>query len=527
MNYGVRMKALINSRGGIAVALVVLVSGAWVWHARAMHAPAPEPQVVSVAAAVKTDIAHTELQTGILMPIREVDIAAKTGGRLTSLSVDVGDRVGSGSHIAQLDVSAALATQQSIEGSIAATEATLNATKNLYATRIASMESSDATSSDAASSQTIGASAVTNAAVLAKQIDDMTGNLLSVRDGGITSVQIPFDNELSIRDSQAKVTARNDLEAYQIDDADFQSFVASSIVGKNPSQESVNDGLGRAARTLAEGQTVLKDTYTVLSATISSTNVSDAQLDAYKAQVAGFGSQAQQMLGQMHDVTTTIATLKKEGDAQIAAAQAQLAELQGQAGVNQTILEDGSIHAPFGGVVTQKYAEEGAVVAPGTPLVHIADDSVIKIVVGVSDDVAAGVHVGDVALVTVDGVSAAVSAKVAKVSPYADPVSRKINVELDMDNTEHLLKVGSYAHVVFSQPGASSLAVPRGAVVSRYGTSFVFVLDGSIVHRRVVTTGAMSDALIEIDSGLIEGESVVTAGNDYLRDGDVVATSTP
>ena len=341
----------------------------------------------------------------------------------------------------------------------------------------------------------------------------------------MTSIQIPFDNDLGARNKQSKITARESLASFQNADAAFQSLIASSIVGKEPSQTTIDTGLAQATAVLASGQTALKDAYTVLADSTTSGNLTDAQLSSYKSQIADLGSQTQRALNQIHDINAGVAALKKESASQIAVAQAQLTQMQGQALVNQTILADGSIHAPFAGVITQKYVETGAVVAPGTPIVHLADDSQVKIVVGVPEELARTISVGKTALVTPDSGSGAVTARVSTIRPAIDPVSRKISIEFLMDNSSHTIKSGSYAHVVFAQQGATSLAVPRSAVVSRYEASFVYILDGTKVRRNAVTTGAISDSLIEITSGLAEGDVVVTAGNDYLRDGDTVATS--
>ena len=59
--------------------------------------------------------------------------------------------------------------------------------------------------------------------------------------------------------------------------------------------------------------------------------------------------------------------------------------------------------------------------------------------------------------------------------------------------------------------------VPREAVLDDGDDRIVFVRRGDAYVRRVVTTGARTDGLLEILSGLEEGEEVVTSGAYQLK----------
>jgi HlyD family secretion protein len=66
------------------------------------------------------------------------------------------------------------------------------------------------------------------------------------------------------------------------------------------------------------------------------------------------------------------------------------------------------------------------------------------------------------------------------------------------------------------------LAVPLAAVLWQNGQSFVTVATGDRVQRRAVQTGATEAGMVEIRSGLTEGDHVVLSAAAFLHDGEVV-----
>ena len=238
-------------------------------------------------------------------------------------------------------------------------------------------------------------------------------------------------------------------------------------------------------------------------------------------------------LNGMHDTSANISVLKKERDATLADAGATLVALSGQQSVANALVSNSIVRAPFSGVIIRKYVERGTMVAPGVPLFAIADDSTLKLRIGVSDTMVQAFRVGLRASVSVDGVDGtAFSASVTKIEPVVDAASRKVVIEVSIPNGNSALRVGSFARVTFALEGADGAVVPTRAVRTRYDTAVAFVVHEGVVERRVVTLGARTNGQLEIVDGLREGEMVVVEGNAYLRDGDRVqvvttASSTP
>jgi len=490
--------------------------------------PVQQIPVITTAAAVNADVSDAERFTGILQPEREVDLAAKTGGSIVALYADVGARVFSAQTLAELDGTTARATRDGLNNSIAVAEKGVSAIDRYYKEQIRTEQTSGGpipSATDTGSSQTASVAALTNAAILSDQVSDILGTLLSVQNGKDSSIEITFDNELGVRNTAAKMTARETLMAYQLANDKFQNYFHGSILNKDPSQSAVDLGLTEAVAVLTNSKVVLSQAYAVLSGSVAASSASGAEISSYKTNVTMLGGQVQSLLQNIHDVSTSVILLERIRDTKLAEAQSQIVALKGQTDVTDTILADGVIHASFGGLITKKYVEQGAVIAPGTPLFHLVDDSVLKLSIGVPDDRVSLYHVGDTATIVSDLLSERTFvAVITRIDPSADPVSKKVTMELSIANGDHALKVGSYAHVAFEKAHSASVAIPRSALLLEYGSVYVFVFDGKVVHRRMVTVGAESTELIEIISGLTSGDIVATAGHRYLRDDDVVTT---
>lgn len=92
----------MKSRGAVAAALLALAAcGGPASDRRAAAAPTPKPvHLVEVGTA---DLPRSVAVTGVLAAQEDLVLGLQVGGRLQKLAVDVGDRVGQGDLLAQLD----------------------------------------------------------------------------------------------------------------------------------------------------------------------------------------------------------------------------------------------------------------------------------------------------------------------------------------------------------------------------------------------------------------------------------------
>ena len=134
----------------------------------------------------------------------------------------------------------------------------------------------------------------------------------------------------------------------------------------------------------------------------------------------------------------------------------------------------------------------------------------------------------DEAWVQVDAMTEAVSGEVSLISPIIELSKRSAKVEITIDNDKMGIKPGMFAQVEIPVAiYSNAILIPRSAVTSLSAkTGTVFVVQNGIGKRRQVELGFSQEDAIVVTLGLAEGESVVTAGQHSLQDGEKVAVVT-
>lgn len=200
---------------------------------------------------------------------------------------------------------------------------------------------------------------------------------------------------------------------------------------------------------------------------------------------------------------------------------------QARAGLNtaQGQMRYATVTSPINGVVTQKFANQGDIAAPGQPVVMVENPARLQVQTSVSDAIFNALKLGQTIKVEVDGFAAPLAAKVAQLSPAADPMTHTYLVKLDVAGAG--LKSGAFARVLFPTGMRTLLAVPGSAVLDRAGITGVFVVDAQgNAQYRMVKTGRAENGHVEILSGLTPGERVVTDNAQAVNNGDRVTGAT-
>jgi multidrug efflux pump subunit AcrA (membrane-fusion protein) len=116
------------------------------------------------------------------------------------------------------------------------------------------------------------------------------------------------------------------------------------------------------------------------------------------------------------------------------------------------------------------------------------------------------------------------NAEVFEVNPVLDPVTRTLRIRLRFLNPDQRIRAGMFATIsLVTNRRVDVPVVQRMSVISTYGSWIVFVVDdNNIARRREVTLGIDNENYLEILSGVSLGEKIVSAGQNFLSDGDPV-----
>lgn len=197
-----------------------------------------------------------------------------------------------------------------------------------------------------------------------------------------------------------------------------------------------------------------------------------------------------------------------------------------------------SLVSPASGVVLERRAQAGEVVAAGQVVARIADlSSPLVLRLPLSAREAARVRVGDAAQVRVEdaqanGTEQTLSCRVTRVGEAADTRTGAISVEIELSAPPAALRSGQVAHASLSvrtAPGATTAfaRIPAEAVLEANGQrAFVYRFDQGKARRMAVGFGGFDgdDALV---SGLPDGAQVITAGAGFVADGEAVRVIDP
>jgi membrane fusion protein (multidrug efflux system) len=195
--------------------------------------------------------------------------------------------------------------------------------------------------------------------------------------------------------------------------------------------------------------------------------------------------------------------------------------------------ENTLLKAPFNGVVTGKYFENGEMYsgAPTTStgraaVVTVMQVDPLKINVNISEQYYPQIKKGMSATVTADVYSGEVfTGRVSLVSPTINPATRSFLVEIELQNRNNLLKPGMFVRVSMDLGEVETYVVPASTVLVQEGTNirFVFVDSANIAKRIEVNPGKRFDDQLEIISDYIrQGARLVIEGQAKLIDGDKI-----
>ncbi|KPL14827.1 MAG: hypothetical protein AMS26_09355 [Bacteroides sp. SM23_62] len=195
--------------------------------------------------------------------------------------------------------------------------------------------------------------------------------------------------------------------------------------------------------------------------------------------------------------------------------------------------ENTVLRAPFAGVISGKYYEDGEFYSgtPTTPLGKAAIVSVVQInpmkaEVNISEKYFPMIRTGMDATVTCDiypGQS--FPGKVMMIHPTIDPATRSFAMEIKINNNRELLRPGMFSRVIMKLGEDKALVVPSVAVLKLQGSNerYLFLEENGVAKRITVGIGKRFDDQIEVISDeLTVGSRLIVTGQAKLIDGDRV-----
>ncbi len=240
----------------------------------------------------------------------------------------------------------------------------------------------------------------------------------------------------------------------------------------------------------------------------------------------------QRKLSETEDVPTSAldsAEATHEGaTARVQSLQASLAEILVR-------LDKSTVYAPFSGVIVQKNAEVGEVVvasggganARGS-VATLVDFDTLEVQIELSQTALVAARVGAPVLIYLDAYpEEGYRGQVRQVWPTASRAKATVELRAEFLERDERLLPELGVRVVFvpeeeSNPPPPMVLLPKSALLPGEGNQVFVLVDGFVEKRSLTLRDDFDNALIEVGSGLIGGETVIINPPADLQDGDPV-----
>ncbi|MBU0858307.1 MAG: efflux RND transporter periplasmic adaptor subunit [Alphaproteobacteria bacterium] len=184
-------------------------------------------------------------------------------------------------------------------------------------------------------------------------------------------------------------------------------------------------------------------------------------------------------------------------------------------------LDKTSLKASFDGSLGLRQVSVGDYVTPGQAIVNLEDLSLLKVDFRVPEIYLTDIANGQDIEIIVDALPGQkIHGKVFAIDPRVDAAGRSLVVRAMVDNEDGVLRPGLFARVnLVVDSNNAALQIPEQALMPQGEKQFVYrVVDGK-AEMTEIKTGLRRSGMVQVVSGLSDGDSVVTAGQMKIQPG--------
>lgn len=186
-------------------------------------------------------------------------------------------------------------------------------------------------------------------------------------------------------------------------------------------------------------------------------------------------------------------------------------------------IDKSHIKAPFDGVLGMREVSVGAYLQPSTTIVNLADIRNMTIEFSLPEKNVSIVRDGMVCFFRLVGIDKEYKATVYAIDSKLDDQTRSIMVKAEFVNDDLFLRPGISADISFSERAErESLFIPNEAIVQSARGRAVWLKRNNRAALVNIDAGIRNEDMIEVNSGLSKGDSVIVSGILQLREGSNV-----
>lgn len=191
-------------------------------------------------------------------------------------------------------------------------------------------------------------------------------------------------------------------------------------------------------------------------------------------------------------------------------------------------VDDCILRAPVDGEIVERRGDPGVFIRPGGSLLLVVDRATVRIEAHAPERDFAAVQPDTPVRIRLLATGGALNGRIARRTPAADDATRTIHFEIDVDNADRGLPVGTTARIEL-EVGAPvpALELPMTAATVRAGAATIFVVEDGVARRKSLRVVGERGGSLFVEPALPADTMVVTQGRGLLRDGDRVRPGEP
>ncbi len=201
-------------------------------------------------------------------------------------------------------------------------------------------------------------------------------------------------------------------------------------------------------------------------------------------------------------------------------ASAAVAQAKAAADIASNNLANCTVKAPISGYIASRNIQIGQMASQGMEAFSIKGSDDLEVEINVTEAVIGHINAGSPATVNVKSANLTdIHGAVKVVGNAKNDITGMYTVKISIPNTDEKIKVGMIADVIITTDTATNVLIaPHSAILTDRGETYVYIADGNRAIKRSVVTGISSSDMIEITSGLSEGDTVICDGKEFLSE---------
>ncbi|MEI6581034.1 MAG: efflux RND transporter periplasmic adaptor subunit [bacterium] len=523
----------------IFILIILIFAGYW-WYTKATSTTG-ETRYITTTASLGTIISSVT-GSGQVSASNQVNIQPEVSGTIKAINVNPGDYVSSGKILFTLDDTDALKTIRDAQMNLD------NA--NLSLEKLKLQDSTENLSADLSKAYDDGFNTVSNTFLdLPTIITGLDNLFFKANASGRNYINI-YSESVGQPDRDKAISYRDSVtNAYNIAraayDLNFNTYKNTSRTSSNQEIEALISQTYDTTKLISDAIKTSNNYIDFVNDSMQRYNFDIPSFIAtHKATLSSYTSQTNSHLLDLLSIKTSIKTSKdafQNSDIDIKSSTLSVQQKENALADAKDALSKYNIVAPFSGTIASVPVNLGDNAGSGTILATIITSKKLATIPLNEVDIAK-IKLGQKATLTFDAIpDLTITGRVEEIDSIGT-VSQGVvnyNVKISFDTNDTRVKPGmSTSAAIITNIKQNILTVPGAAVKSQNGTSYVQTFTTALPKAALgvqgspsiipptnvtVTTGLSSDTLVEITSGLNEGDIVVTK----TIAGSTSTTSTP